>query len=251
MKGLLVINADDLGMSPEVNAGILTGLQCGFMSDTSLLVKAPFAEPAVEGLKNLGTGCAGIHIDLDELLGWRPGGYEANPRPVLMEMLQRADLLAACAREARAQIERFLSFDLMATHLDTHHHVHGFAPIFEALMGLMDEYAIPAMRFSAQGYHLLTREDIPFDRGDYLRMEDTLREKGVFFCDTLLEGSGKIPEVGFGVTELVVHPSRGGDPWRSREMESLQSAEGVESLMRRGIRLMSFSDLLTEVRTSS
>jgi predicted glycoside hydrolase/deacetylase ChbG (UPF0249 family) len=244
MKGLLVINADDLGMSPEVNAGILGAIRDGFISDTSLLIKAPFTESAVAGLKAIGREHAGIHINLDDLLGWRPGGYELYPRSVLMEMLRRKDVLKACSFEAREQIERFLSFNLTLTHLDTHHHVHGFEPVFVMLMELMKEYAIPAMRFNKLGYFLLTREDISCEPQIYLLMEHTLREKGIYFCDRLLEGARKIEEVHDGITELVVHPSYGGESWRSEELQILMSDGGVESLKSRGIRLASFSDLI-------
>jgi hypothetical protein len=122
--------------------------------------------------------------------------------------------------------------------------VHGFAPVFSILVDLMEEYGIPAMRFSPRGYHLLTREDIPYDPEGYLLMGNTLREKGIYFCDMLLEGALKIAEVNSGETELVVHPSQGGEIWRAEELALLMSEGGAESLKNRGVRIASFSDLL-------
>ena len=251
MKELVVINADDLGMSPEVNTGILEGLRGGFISDASLLVKAPFTQSAVAGLMALGKEHAGVHINLDEKLGWASGGYELYPRPVLMERLKDPKALELFYREAREQVELFLSFNLTLTHLDTHHHVHGFEPIFNMLMNVVDEYAIPAMRFSRQGYFLTTREDIPYDPLVYFRMESTLKERGIYFCDRLLEGASKIVEADQGVTELVVHPSQGGETWRSEELKIIMSQAGVPSLKSRGIQLASFSDILSGEGLSS
>ena len=87
MIKLLIINADDLGLSKEINSGILWGLGHGFVSDASLLVKALYTDEAVTGLKALDVRHVGIHINLDEVFGWKPGGIELKTRPVLMSML--------------------------------------------------------------------------------------------------------------------------------------------------------------------
>jgi predicted glycoside hydrolase/deacetylase ChbG (UPF0249 family) len=244
MNGLIVINADDLGMNPEVNAGILSGLHQGVISDTSLLVKGDYVEPAVGGLKALGIEHAGIHINLDDLFGWKPGGIECHPRVILMEMLRKKEFLTACAREARDQIEYFLDFNLTPTHLDSHHHVHGFPAVFDMLLRLMGEFGIPAMRFSRHGYQLPTRIHIPYDPEIFLQMENGLKDRGIHFCKSYMENARNISKVGMGVTELVVHPSISGDAWRSEELEFLLSDHGVESLLQKGIRLISYQDLL-------
>ncbi len=244
MSKLLIINADDLGLSKEINSGILWGLGHGFVSDTSLLVKALYTDEAVAGLEALDVRHVGIHINLDEVFGWRPGGIELNIRPVLMDKLNDQGFLHECACEAKDQIEAFLSFGLIPTHVDTHHHVHGFFPIFEILVDLLKEYGIPALRFGRHGYRLPTRTDIPYDDEIYAHMEDMLRHKGIVYCSHFLEGAMRVDDVNPGVTELVVHPSLGGDPWRSEELEILQSKATADSLGHSGIKPVSFRDLL-------
>jgi predicted glycoside hydrolase/deacetylase ChbG (UPF0249 family) len=244
MNKLLIINADDLGLSKEINSGILRCLAHGFVSDASLLVKAGYADEAVTGLKALDVRHVGIHINLDEVFGWSPGGIERIARPELLQMLIDPDFLQVCTHEARDQIEAFLSFGLVPTHLDTHHHVHGFLPIFEILVDLLKEYGIPALRFSRLGYRLPTRQDIPHDDKIYAHMEDMLTRKGIVFCSHFLEGAMRVNDVLPGVTELVVHPSLGGDPWRSEELETLQSKARALSLGHNGIKPVSFRDLL-------
>jgi len=244
MSKLLIINADDLGLSKEVNSGILWGLGQGFVSDTSLLVKALYVDEAVAGLKALTIKHCGIHINLDEAFGWRPGGIELKGRPVLMSMLNDQGFLQDCTREAKDQIETFLSFGLVPTHADTHHHVHGFFTIFEMLVHLLKEYGIPALRFSRHGYRLPTRKEIPYDDEVYAQMEDLLRGQGIVYCPHFLEGAMRVDDVSPGVTELVVHPSLGGDPWRSEELEILQSKAKADGLGHSGIKPVSFRNLL-------
>jgi predicted glycoside hydrolase/deacetylase ChbG (UPF0249 family) len=244
MSKLLIINADDLGLSEEINSGILWGLEHGYISDTSLLAKALYADEAVTRLKALEIRHVGVHINLDEMFGWSPGGIEHIVRAELLQMLIDPDFLQECVREAKDQIEAFLSFGLIPTHLDTHHHVHGFFPIFQILVDLLIEYGIPALRFCRHGYRLPTRKDIPYDNEIYAHMEDILRSKGIVYCTHFLEGAMKVYDVDTGVTELVVHPSLGGDTWRSEELEILQSKVKADSLGHRGIKPASFRDLL-------
>jgi hypothetical protein len=228
--GRLVVNADDLGLGPEINDGILFGLQQGFVSDTSLMPAAPRARQASDALHSLGVVYAGVHLDLDEPLGWAPGGRERYPRPVLKRMLAEGALLSECETQARRQIEAFLSMGLMPSHMDTHHHVHGFMPLFELVVGLAREYGIPALRFSPGGYRLPTRTDIPLDPDTARRMKARLDAEGIFTCGCMLEGAGMLGaclDTPPGCdTELVVHPSLGGDPWRGEELRVLAEMFG-------------------------
>jgi len=249
MSTLLIINADDLGLSREVNAGIVWCLEHGFVSDASLLVKAVYAEEAVAGLKALDIRHVGIHINLDEVFGWRPGGIERIARPVLMGMLKDQGFLQECAHEARDQIETFFSLGLIPTHMDTHHHVHGFFPIFQILVDLLREYGIPALRFSRHGYLLPTRKNIPYDNEIFAHMEDILRRKGIVYCLHFLEGAMRVHDAILGATELVVHPSLGGDPWRAEELEILESKAKADNLGHSRIKPVSFRDLIQEKDT--
>jgi predicted glycoside hydrolase/deacetylase ChbG (UPF0249 family) len=246
MNCQVVINADDLGLSREINEGIFSGLQQGVITDTSLLVKAPFAHEAVSGLRHLGLFSCGIHINLDEQLGWSSPGKERVPRAKLMEFLDKGDLLDQCYIHTRTQLKTFTSFGLIATHLDTHHHVHGFPAIFYMLIDLMKEFHIHAMRFSKTGYMLLTREDIPFDGHAYSIMEDTLKRENMLYCDEMIEGAQNIVKIDSGRTELVVHPSSGGELWRVSELEFLLSQAFLRVLKSKDLRPASYQQLLAE-----
>lgn len=249
MSSALVINADDLGLSPEINAGIVWGLQHRLLSDTSILINAPHAAEGIACLKSLNILHAGIHIDLDDVLGWSPGGNERWPRSTLMEMLARGETVRTCTRTARDQVEAFLSSGLIPTHIDTHHHVHGFPEIFEIISGIAKEYGIPAIRFSRGGYRLPTRQDIPFHPETFSDMEKKITRMGLFFCEHYLEGALSLNNTIRGTAELVVHPSLMGESWRAGELAVLMKLSGAGMLEERGIRLVSFRELLAEPRS--
>ncbi len=49
-------------------------------------------------------------------------------------------------REWTAQIEKFLSYGLKPTHLDSHHHAHGLPILHDVLERLADKYNVPIRR---------------------------------------------------------------------------------------------------------
>ena len=156
----LIINADDLGFSPEVNKGIFAAYEKGVVTDSSLLITGPSVQEAVAMVKNDPSLQVGLHIDLDPLLGWSSPGRERFTRQELLQMMEDPEFITKIRKEIDAQITAFLDTGLTPSHLDTHHHVHGFPCIFEALVEALDSYKIKAIRFSKQGYALLGREDI-------------------------------------------------------------------------------------------
>src|SRR5437660_9999386 len=60
----LVVNADDFGLSPGVNDGILEAHAAGVVSSVSVLVNAPGWEHAVAALRGTGSLGVGLHLNL-------------------------------------------------------------------------------------------------------------------------------------------------------------------------------------------
>jgi predicted glycoside hydrolase/deacetylase ChbG (UPF0249 family) len=237
----VIINADDLGLSRPINDGIFMGIEAGVVTDVSVMAKGPLAFEAAEALKGYGIKAAGIHIDLDTLLGWSSPGKERYNRLELKRHFEQGDFLEELEAEVRDQIEQFLGLGLVPSHIDTHHHVHGFPFVFAIIVKLMQPYAIRAMRFSRTGYCLPTREDIPWNPAMASKMEAMLQESGILYCERMLEGTGCISEAGPGTTEIVAHPGLGGDPWRDEELAVLLRADSRALLA--GLDLIGFKDL--------
>src|SRR2546423_13362398 len=60
----LIVNGDDFGLSPQVNAGILHPHRHGILTATSLMVTAPAWEDAVALAKATPSLSAGLHLTL-------------------------------------------------------------------------------------------------------------------------------------------------------------------------------------------
>ena len=241
-RGRLIINADDLGLSPQIDAGIFKGLEAGVVTDVSVIAKGAFASEAAAILRRSGMKYAGIHINLDDLLGWSSPGIERHSRQELQQRFEEASFCARLEAETRDQIETFLALGLVPNHIDSHHHVHGFPAVFAIMLKLMGTYGIRALRFSPGGYGLPTRTDIPWSSSLADHMQAALQNKAVLTCDRMLEGAGRIMEAGGeGTTELVVHPGLGGDAWRDEELKTLLSF-GAPAIRER-FDLISYLDL--------
>lgn len=97
----LVINADDFGLTPGVNRGIVEAMTRGVVTSTSCLVydKPPVIPPEIRGR-------VGLHLHYDE-----------GPVP---------DRPAAFFR----QLNLFIEGGGYPTHIDTHHHIHRDPRVF-------------------------------------------------------------------------------------------------------------------------
>lgn len=125
--------ADDLGVSPGVNAGIARAARAGMVREASLCVTGAAVEEGVALARELGLG-VGLHLSYSlgcSLSGPIRGltdrtGNFLDFRRVLWNCLWRRVDAGGAAREAAAQIARLRQFGVLPTHLNGHHHVHCF-----------------------------------------------------------------------------------------------------------------------------
>jgi chitin disaccharide deacetylase len=61
-----ILNADDLGHRPEVDAAIRLGLREGWLTSVSLMATGPTFEDAVSILREHPEVSVGVHLDLSE-----------------------------------------------------------------------------------------------------------------------------------------------------------------------------------------
>jgi predicted glycoside hydrolase/deacetylase ChbG (UPF0249 family) len=241
----LIVNADDLGFSREVNRAIFTAYEKGVVTDTSLLIKRPSAQEAIEMIRKKPPFPVGIHVDLDPLLGWESPAREKYSRQALERMLDNPSFARQIKKEIIEQVEAFLATGIIPSHLDTHHHVHGFPQIFKPLVQVMKKYHIKAIRFSKKGYSLIGREDILLAPETAQCMEDMLRKNGIAYPHQLIDPlfPFSLHELPAGVSELMVHPSAGGDAWRRKDLEMLMTPIFMKTVHEEKIKLMSFATL--------
>ena len=134
MQRRLIVNADDYGLSEDVNFGILTAHRQGIVTSASLMVRWPSAQDAVQQANGLDLG---LHIDLAEW-AFRHGEW------VLLYQRVSFNELDALKSEIRSQLDLFRSLTgRNPSHLDSHQHVHLQEPVRSLLKQVADELSVP------------------------------------------------------------------------------------------------------------
>ena len=160
----LIVNADDFGLHPLINAGIIKGHQEGFITSTSLMPSAPCWQEAVRLAKENPRLGIGAHLTLvggvpsvlpkeqvSSLLdddGLFLPDYVAFAKRYYSGAVKQAELEA----ELRAQLERALSCGVNITHIDSHQHTHVLPGINSLVLKLSNEYNIIRVRIPKEGY---------------------------------------------------------------------------------------------------
>lgn len=156
-----IINADDFGISPGVNAAIVTAFQKGCLNSTSLMMNVAYTEAAVKALRQLKGLSVGIHLNLtcqraqkalscpkDIPLLVNKQGHLKNGflSFLLLSFFHKKQLQKQVEKEMRAQIEKALKLGIHPTHLDSHRHVHMIPALFSVVQKLQKEYQIERIR---------------------------------------------------------------------------------------------------------
>ena len=141
---MLVVNADDLGLSESVDRAILRAHRDGVVRSTSLLVTFPRAAEAAALARAESRLEVGLHIDLVEgtpvsdpasvrtLVG-RDGRF-LGLRELLTRLASARVRPAELATEIRAQVARARALGTPALAWDSHRHVHLF-PLAARVVG--------------------------------------------------------------------------------------------------------------------
>lgn len=160
----LIVNADDFGLHPLINAGIIKGFAEGFITSTSLMTSAPYWQQAVELARQNPALGIGVHLTL---VGGVPPVLPARQVRSLLDAdgLFLPDYVAFAKRfytggvrhseleaELRAQLERALAADVNLTHVDSHQHTHVLPGINALVLKLCCEYNIKRVRIPKEGY---------------------------------------------------------------------------------------------------
>ncbi|MCX8070977.1 MAG: hopanoid biosynthesis-associated protein HpnK [Candidatus Binatia bacterium] len=153
----LIVSADDFGLSPGVNRGIVQAHEQGLLTNTSLMVNGAAVAEAVELARAHPRLGVGLHLVLlqgystlppQQIPGLVDSRGEFSRQPVrtgLRYFFVRA-LHAQLEREIRAQVEKFLATGLRLTHVDGHLNIHMHPTVLQILVRIAPEYGIVALR---------------------------------------------------------------------------------------------------------
>lgn len=153
---LLIVNADDFGMSSEVNQAIVRCFQRGLISSSTIMSTMPAFEEACQlAHENRLTASIGVHLNfttgkplVSELMAnpslCNADGTFRRFRSMLLDRNSRK-LLAA---ETAAQIERCHKAGLPLSHADSHQHVHTEPCVLLAIQSTLRKLGIRWLRIS-------------------------------------------------------------------------------------------------------
>lgn len=155
----VIVNADDLGMSEQVNAAIFGMLSAGRITSATILANGPAVDAAIRELKNYPQASFGVHMNLTE---FAPLSGAPGLRPLLDDrgrfcgaMHNTAwsfPLLSAMVEELSAQIGYLRDHGVRISHLDSHHHIHTIPAMFPVLKRLQMRFGIRRVRISWNYY---------------------------------------------------------------------------------------------------
>jgi predicted glycoside hydrolase/deacetylase ChbG (UPF0249 family) len=135
----LIVNADDLGLTPGINAGIAQAFEQGVVSSATLMVRQPAAAEAAAWARTQPALGLGLHVDLWDSVPVDVAGTEWR------RVYQHCDETPeAVEREVRAQLSRFVELTGRAPdHLDSHQHVQRLEAVGPVLRRLAAELGVP------------------------------------------------------------------------------------------------------------
>ena len=153
----IIINADDLGISLDVNRKIEECIKHGVVTSTSLLVNAPAFEDGVRIAKQYSNVSIGIHLNLIEFspltnddifkkLGIVGPDGNFIEGAVFVADCNDKQLQQAVFEEWDAQICRFKATGIIPSHIDSHEHTHTILGLKDVLCKVMDKHGIKRVR---------------------------------------------------------------------------------------------------------
>ena len=217
----LIVNADDFGISQEVNDAVLYCFQNNLINQTTLMVNMPFTEEAVEMAKLNGFDKnVGLHLNLVEGVPLTNGikstclceNGEFNGS--IMKIRKNRFCLdsktkKSVSEEIEAQLKKYLSLSIGKKHIDSHQHSHTNPSIISILFPLLEKYRFESIRLT---------KNIPYKDMNGLKglYKKAFNHRIVTFCAKNsvyknVVNFGSIGDVScseqlIGLTEMMVHP---------------------------------------------
>ena len=271
---LLIVNADDYGLTEGVSAGILRAHRHGIVTSTSVLAVAPGFARTGKWLADEGDLGVGVHL---AVVGEDPPLLSASEVPTLVDrrgrlpsswrvFLARATAgridPADLAREFRAQLDAVRQLGVTVGHLDTHQHLHLWPLVREVVLDLAVDAGVASVRvprstsaFPGAGVNFLAGELArrAAARGlTFPAQAAGVDEAGAMTAQRIEAALARLSASGAAAVELSAHPGEDDDPDRTRyewdyrwgdELAALTSESVKDAVGRHGFVLATYADL--------
>lgn len=219
----IIVNADDCGISLEVNRKIEEYINRGLLSSTTIMSNMPFVADARRMYDLYKEKISfGVHLNLSE---GKPMAnsqilldnnlYVEEGNDIMFNLNNKAyngvyskEIEDAIFRELSLQIENVLGHDIELSHIDSHHHVHTKPYMLRILSRLQKKYRFTKIR-RMRNYMPFSIERCKRNAWWYLvKMQTCKLQTTDWFCS--FEEFLKYAENGFvkedSIVELMTHP---------------------------------------------
>ncbi len=153
----LIVNADDFGLHPLINEGILESHQQGIVTSTSLLASGEYFEDALTLAKTTSTLGVGLHICL--VGGLSPvcdprevpsllvdGKFPMTHTEFIKRLFTGQVKGSELRKEIAAQFHKVMGTGLPITHVDGHQHMHVLPQVLPMVAEQMKRYGLTKIR---------------------------------------------------------------------------------------------------------
>jgi predicted glycoside hydrolase/deacetylase ChbG (UPF0249 family) len=155
---LLILHADDLGMSHSENAATFYSMEHGSVNSASIMMPTPWVTEAADYQHDHPTADFGLHLTLTSEWNYLKWGSVASASGVpgllnrngflfsAVDSVYRSATPEEVEKELRAQIEKAKSLRIDITHLDSHMGtLFGRSDYLKVLIKLGREYKVPVL----------------------------------------------------------------------------------------------------------
>jgi len=259
---LLVIHADDFGMSHSVNRAISEALENHWVTSASILVPCPWFPEVAQWAKVHPDADLGIHLALNsEWTTLRWGPVSPQPRnsslldpdgylPLTTEYVASHAKISDVETETHAQIDKAKAAGIHLTHLDTHMGAIVTTPdLIKVYLGLGQAYTLPLL--------LDSRADAVAAPGTVLLNQLLQMNPGTLKSQWLDAYKKMLIPLPPGSYQLIVHLAHNDDEmqgatadhpdwgaqWRQNDLDLVRSPEFQKFLKDQGFILLAWKDL--------
>lgn len=274
-RPLLIVNADDYGLTEGVARAVLDAHHHGVVTSTSVLALTPAFSTTAAWLADAPELGCGAHL---AAVGEDPPLLSAAEVPTLVDRRGRMwsswrvflPLAAAgridpadLRREFDAQFDAIVGSGIVVDHLDTHQNLHLWPLVADVVLALGEARGVKVVRVTRSGErgpvgrtvtHLAGRLEADLDRRGWAhaRASTGLDEAGHLDLGDMVSALSRLAATGAPTAELATHPGTPGDPDRARyrwsyqwddEYAALRSSTVRAAIDELGFRLGTFADL--------
>lgn len=270
----LIVTADDMGRSTEVNTAIIEAHRSGILTAASIMAGGPAFEEAVRIASECHGLSVGLHVTLcdgkavlpperiPDLVD-RDGYFEESPEKAWMSC-RGPRILSQVEAEVKAQFDRLDKAGIHPSHVDAHHHLQMHPRIFEIICKQASLRGVGWIRVPNEpltvvlGSRSLSRGLMPFVEWVVFRILRAYNSKVAKYygmnvvCFSLgLSWTGSIDKISFlnlmdcakgPVNEIFTHPDVSTDMGRL-ELEALTSVSVRNKAALLGAALVGYKEL--------